>query len=226
MAQNITLMGASYSAVPAVTLPKTGGGTARFDDASVTTATAADVASGKIFLASDGTITTGTNSGGGGGASNVVTGTFKGTTTGAAMDVTLNYTGSGYPIALVICPTEGPYNSETGTFYSLVQRYVTAAYFMVKSRIGTSPVYSSSSDNDDYATVTNLYKNSASVATTYATAQTSTRWFRNTNAGTGGSGGTLVCRFKSNTKMSVYIASTSYGFAANIEYTYRVLYSS
>ena len=69
MAQNITLMGASYSGVPAVTLPKTGGGTARFDDASVTTATASDVASGKVFLASDGTITTGTSSGGGGGSS-------------------------------------------------------------------------------------------------------------------------------------------------------------
>lgn len=68
MAQNITLLGASYSAVPAVTLPKTGGGTARYDDASVTTATASDVASGKIFLASDGTITTGTSSGGGGGS--------------------------------------------------------------------------------------------------------------------------------------------------------------
>ncbi|MBR2683854.1 MAG: hypothetical protein IKE22_11385 [Atopobiaceae bacterium] len=65
MAQNITLMGASYSAVPAVVLPKTGGGTARFDDASVTTATASDVASGKLFLAADGTITTGTSSGGG-----------------------------------------------------------------------------------------------------------------------------------------------------------------
>lgn len=34
MAQNITLMGASYSAVPAVTLPKTGGGTATFTDTS------------------------------------------------------------------------------------------------------------------------------------------------------------------------------------------------
>lgn len=67
MAQNITLLGASYSAVPAVVLPKTGGGTARFDDASITTATASDVASGKIFLANDGTITTGTSSGGGGG---------------------------------------------------------------------------------------------------------------------------------------------------------------
>jgi len=66
MAQNITLMGASYSNVPAVQLPKTGGGTARFDDASVTTAAASDVASGKVFLAADGTITTGTASGGGG----------------------------------------------------------------------------------------------------------------------------------------------------------------
>lgn len=32
MAQNITLLGANYSAVPAVELPKTGGGTARFID--------------------------------------------------------------------------------------------------------------------------------------------------------------------------------------------------
>jgi len=69
MAKNITLMGASYSNVPAVQLPQTGGGTARFDDASVTTATASDVASGKVFLAADGTITTGTNSGGGGATS-------------------------------------------------------------------------------------------------------------------------------------------------------------
>lgn len=65
MAKNISLMGASYSDVPAVTLPQTGGGTARFDDASVTTATAEDVAQGKVFLAANGTITTGTATGGG-----------------------------------------------------------------------------------------------------------------------------------------------------------------
>lgn len=67
MAQNITLLGASYTAVPAVTLPKTGGGTAKFSDASVTTAVASDVAEGKIFLLADGTQATGTASGGGGG---------------------------------------------------------------------------------------------------------------------------------------------------------------
>ena len=32
MAQNITILGASYTAVPSVTLPKTGGGTAKFID--------------------------------------------------------------------------------------------------------------------------------------------------------------------------------------------------
>lgn len=66
MAQNINWLGALYNSVPAVTLPKQGGGTARFDDASVTTAVASDVTQGKIFLAANGTPTTGTNSGGGG----------------------------------------------------------------------------------------------------------------------------------------------------------------
>ena len=66
MAQNITLLGASYSAVPAVTLPKTGGGTASFTDVTDTTAAASDVASGKYFYTAAGVRTQGTSSGGGG----------------------------------------------------------------------------------------------------------------------------------------------------------------
>ena len=62
---NITWLGASYSNVPWVTLPKTGGGTALFSDVSDTTAAAADVASGKYFYTSAGTRTQGTSSGGG-----------------------------------------------------------------------------------------------------------------------------------------------------------------
>ena len=46
MAQNITLLGASYTAVPAVMLPKTGGGTARFDDTTDATADATVIKSG------------------------------------------------------------------------------------------------------------------------------------------------------------------------------------
>lgn len=66
MAQNITLLGASYSDVPAVNLPKTGGGTATFTDVTDTTAAASDVAQGKYFYTSAGVRTAGTASGGGG----------------------------------------------------------------------------------------------------------------------------------------------------------------
>ena len=65
MAQNVTLWGASYPAVPAIVVPKTGGGTASFTDVTDTTATASDVASGKYFYTQNGVRTAGTGSGGG-----------------------------------------------------------------------------------------------------------------------------------------------------------------
>ena len=73
MAQNITLLGASYSDVPAVELPKTGGGTATFTDVTDTTATESDVAIGKYFYTASGVRKQETSSGGGGGGSIVVT---------------------------------------------------------------------------------------------------------------------------------------------------------
>lgn len=67
MAQSITWLGNTYTQVPAILLPKTGGGTARFTDTTPTTAIDSDVAQGKIYIKADGTQSTGTASGGGGG---------------------------------------------------------------------------------------------------------------------------------------------------------------
>lgn len=73
MSQNISWLGANYTGVPYVTLPKTGGGTALFTDVSDTTATASDVASGKYFYTAAGARTQGTASGGGGGVGTLLT---------------------------------------------------------------------------------------------------------------------------------------------------------
>lgn len=47
MAQNLTIAGATYSNVPSVDIPKSGGGTARFMDTSDANAAAANIDSGK-----------------------------------------------------------------------------------------------------------------------------------------------------------------------------------
>lgn len=108
MAQNITLLGASYSNVPSVILPKTGGGTASFTDVSDTTAAASDVASGKYFYTSSGVRTQGTASGGGSANIEALSITQNGTYTASGgvdgySPVTVNVSG-GSPIMGTLRP--------------------------------------------------------------------------------------------------------------------------
>lgn len=62
MAKNVTLLGASYTDVPAVELPQTGGGVATFTDVSGTTALPEDVTAGKYYFTAEGEYTEGTGS--------------------------------------------------------------------------------------------------------------------------------------------------------------------
>ena len=224
MAQNITLWGASYSAVPSVKLPKTGGGTASFTDVTDTTAAASDVASGKYFYTSAGVRTQGTNSGGGG-ASNVVTGTFKYSQTSAsAQEITLNYSGTGYPIACIVVLDDGVLNS---TYTNTVARYAIAQYFMTKLYAGTTPTYSTSGDENTGAVAT-VYKSSTSTAATLTrTSSVTAHTYSSSNA----NASTTTCvRYKSKTSMSIYAGANSgtsrYGFFNGLQYRYWVIYSA
>lgn len=155
-----------------------------------------------------------------GGASNVVTGTFKGTTTGAAMDVTLDYSGSGYPVAVMVFPSA----TDLSTFNSMVQRYIIRDWFMDKYERSNAPSYSGSG-NQNAGVVTTKYKGSTSSATTYShSGSTSTSTIYSDYYASSSTANAV--KIRSATKMSVFIAGSSYGFAANIEYTYYVIYSS
>lgn len=234
MAQNITLLGASYSAVPAVQLPKTGGGTATFTDVTDTTAAAADVASGKYFYTSAGVRTQGTASGGG--ASNIVMGTFiTSSTTGAASTFTIPYTGSGYPMQLRIWIDGGTYNSSsTGntTWYNLVQRYAIGEFSITKARMDSAPSWATSGA-ENYGVVMLIYKNGTSNATSYSRTSAMSVNSYSTIDASGGASATPVVRFKGNGKTVSYwvgyytsSSSYSYGLVANTKYAYLAVYSS
>ncbi len=169
---------------------------------------------------------------GGGGASNIVTGTFTtGSTRAAASSTTLSYSGSGYPIAVMVYIDGGAYNNTSGgntTWYASVNRYDVGTFYATKSEMNTTPTYvSSGSVTANGAVVAIIYKNSTTDSTNYTrTSNMSAKMYNSSNAST-----TYNCiRFKGNGKtLSWYVgnkASNNIGLAPSTKYAYIVIYSS
>lgn len=152
---------------------------------------------------------------------NYVTGTFEGTTEGAAIDVDIPYDGEGYPIILVIEPTGGFRGN--ATFADTIQRYAISGFFACKGVINSEPTYAST-DEANSALVSVGFKNSTTSATQYSTQSgANVNTYRNQSSN---STATTTARIKDNSTLSVFIASNSYGFMAGVEYTYHIIYSN
>lgn len=92
MAQNVVINGVTYSNVPEVDIPKSGGGTAKFYDTAAANAAASDVLSGKKFAGASG-MDTGSmaNNGATGGTIGTKAGTYNipaGFTSGGTVSLT------------------------------------------------------------------------------------------------------------------------------------------
>ena len=170
------------------------------------------------------------NVSGGGGASNMVTGTFTTSSTkGAAATLSIPYTGSGYPVAGLFWISGGPYNNTSSgntEWYNSVQRYAIGIWGFAKGRGTVAPTYVGSGD-ENACSVFAVYKNSTSSATSYSRNSSMTQntlTLANNNASAQYA---LAIRFKGNAKtISYFVASTSYGLLASTAYDYLILYSS
>ena len=162
----------------------------------------------------------------GGGASNFVTGTFTTPSTTSTNDtVTVPYTGTGYPIALIIFVEGGCYNSAISGWYNSVTRYAAGQFCITKGVATTAPSYGASG-SENYGTVQLLYKNSTSSATTYSsTRMINANSYSSSNAN--GTSNTSV-RWRNNTTISYRTSggtSSTYGLLADTTYRYVVMYS-
>lgn len=198
------MLGASYSDVPSVLLPKTGGGTASFTDVTDTTAAASDVASGKYFYTSAGVRTAGTNSGGGGGSALTLVATKNlgtiSTSSTQATDTgqTLSITGfDDYDLLICICHTSTHTNNRHVATVRLLSFAATAN---VSSK--TSVVIASSTQHYKLSngvlsertgtTAYGVYVNSGSIYTSGTRTLTLTIYQRYNSTSTGTINGTYV----------------------------------
>ena len=89
MAQNVIINNVTYSNVPEVDIPKSGGGTAKFYDTATANIAASDVLTGKVAFGAAGSVSgTMANNGGTGGAISTKAGTVTipaGYTTGGSV---------------------------------------------------------------------------------------------------------------------------------------------
>lgn len=154
---------------------------------------------------------------GGGGASNVVIGSFTtGSTTGTTGSIAVPYTGSGFPLAAMVFVKGGAYNSENTDWYNSTHRYAVGQWTYHNAN-------QSSSCNTGVTTW--IYKNNASSATIYSRSSAMSTTVRTTSLPTG-TGATCVRLSVDGKKLKWYVSSTSYGLLADLEYTYIIIFSS
>lgn len=155
-------------------------------------------------------------------ASKMVTGTFTGDSAGA-LAVTVPYSGSGYPIAGIVFPSDGAWEANSG-IPELIRKNCIIMWAFGKIDTSTTPDYSSDTDDNKAEAFYYTKTSDSSASTTGAGRVHQSRIFNsNTNASAYYDS---AIRMKSATSMSVYISDSGTGFIKDVEYTYLLIYSS
>lgn len=159
---------------------------------------------------------------GGGGASNIVEGTFTTGSSAGYTNISTGYTGSGYPLSCIVVVEGGAYDSSS-EWYNAIQRYAIGQWTMTKSDFSSTPTYTASG-TENQGVITAIFKNSTTSATSYSrTSAMSTNAFSSSNASNTGAN---CVRLKSGNVLSYYTNPSGYGLLPNTTYRYIITYSS
>jgi hypothetical protein len=180
--------------------------------------------SGTLSITSNGTYDVGSfasadvNVSGGGGASNYVTGTFTTESTSGIQTIDIPYTGTGYPLVVAVEIDGGTHNPNITDWYDLIQRYAIGSWVAIRNNLSSTP--------NEYGTVFDVHKSSASSATSYTTlGNVNTLVFTNQDPSSTSSQVWQAIKVISATALKVYVHTTGAGLAPNLTYRYHIVYS-
>lgn len=163
----------------------------------------------------------------GGGASNFVTGTFTTASSGSTVgSISVPYSGTGYPVMLVIVVEGGMYNPDISGWYNSLTRYAVGQITIGKGEATSTPSYSDSGNNN-YGTVEVIYKNSTSTSTNYSSTRSVTADSYSSSEANGVSYNCV--RWNGDNSISYKTSggtSYSYGLLVSTTYRYYAIYSS
>lgn len=157
---------------------------------------------------------------GGGGASNIIEGTFTTQGTTGEYSIPLTYSGSGYPIVASVFIDGGVVNPNN-TWYGTIQQYSIGEFIIIKNVINEAPQYTNSGSQ---CTVLAYRKSSASNATTFGVTSSNAATCYS-SAGAIASA-TQAVKFKNATTLSYYVNTAGHGLMQNLKYRYIVMFSS
>jgi len=215
---DITIAGATFSDVTKIQIPKSGSGTAEFVEVSgsqeITQNDTYDVSALAQVVVNV--------SGGGGGASNVISGSFKLTNTGWTQ-IDIPYTGSGHPIAVHIQTKDG---EQSQSVAQKSRKLGIVSYDIFRFDSTLTPTYNGiGSENANRLFW--AYKSAENPANTTNTSVNTTSAFKDESPSS--SGAAYAIRIISDTAMRLRTYDDtvpSYCFIKDMEYIFTVIYSS
>lgn len=158
---------------------------------------------------------------GGGGESNVISGTFKfSTTENRSFDLNIPYTGSGYPVGFV-CWLK---NGVAGTEVKNARQSALLVYSFFKVDIDTAPEYGGI-PNTDWAYGTVIYKSSSPGTLSGAGSVRMNTLRYSQSEPTYDTFGINSIVIKNSNTISIGVATSDYGVLSDFDYDYVVVYS-